>query len=411
MNPIEARILMREKNSEGVVHRVTGQIGGVIFQAEGFGSLLPLADQNKESLGFRARWASGKGIEMTPQENIEYIAERVARSIADVSRRRGFTDRVDMVRIDSASAPFGIENKVRQILQEKHNLSVGKFIRDSLACNGTVYALTEAAQAGGKIVVTTVEHLSPGTQHDLLLQDLFGDGVASIAFQSGDLSVLATQTLFQQDTDSILTIPHRRMNTLPPEKGRTEFVPSKRTCRIIGESGSVFEYKGGVWQPLAMSPADVVTMKGLSLLGYFANATPEVMKKMINEYIKKQGEDILKELNPYGVIHQPSKPVLDALVKIIGNTTPSTIYKMPEKKREGKTESILGDHIQHVWTPTLEKTTLDHNNVSGATTVFSLIAMIEAGLITRGDVMFTGMGVGNNITSTIFRFNEHNEQS
>lgn len=396
MASIEAAILAREINSEGVVHRVTGQIRGVIFQAEGFDDRVSLADQNTESLGFRARWASGKGPDMTPQENIEYIAERVARSIADMSHRRGFTDRVDMVRIGSASSPFGIEDKVRKILLARHNLSVGEIIRDSLACNGTVYALTEAAQAKGKIVVTTVEHLSPGTQHDPLLQDLFGDGVASIAFQSGDLEVLTTQTLFQQDTNSILTIPHGRMVTLPPEEVRSEFTPPEGICQVIGDSGSVFQYKGGVWQPLAMSPEDVVTMKGLSLLKYFANATPEVMKSMFESFVNRYGEQALNEFNPYGVIHQPSFGVWEALV--------NRVNRNPGKSK-------LHEHVKHVWTPLLDTTTLHHNNVSGATTVFSLIAMIEAGFITRRDVMFTGMGVGNNITSTIFRFNEHNEQS
>lgn len=406
MASIEAKILHRIQNDEGRVQALTGSIGGVVFHARGMGSY---HDTNDPTLGFPGRWASGLDPTLTIKQNIDYIALRVADSIAHVCEQRGFKDNIDSIRLGSASAPIGIEVKIKEILSSQYQLEVGTISRDSLACNGTVWALTQAAQSTtGSQVIATVEHTSPYTQNtDGKIKELFGDGVAAIAFDASDLTVLGTRTIFEQDTQSVLTLPHTKAGTLAPKRGRKAF-KGDSTCTIVGEPEHVFTYKGGTHQPPRHSPQEYIdraTMRGSRLLQYFATRTPEIMKQVFNTYLERDGEESIRKLNRCGVIHQPSKPVLDAVVKILNESTPSAITSVAKKGPiERGIVSRLGETIKHLWTPWLEESTLHHNNVSGATTVFSLLAMIEAGLISEQDIMFTGMGVGNNITSTIFRF-------
>ncbi len=406
MASIEAKILHRIPNGEGRVQALTGSIGGVVFHARGLGAY---HDTNDLSLGFPGRWASGLDPTISIEQNIDYIALRVADSIAHVCEQRGFNGKVDSIRLGSATAPIGIEVKIKEILSSQYKLKVGTITRDSLACNGTVWALTQAAQStAGSQVIATVEHTSPYTQNtDRKIKELFGDGVAAIAFDTGDLTVLGTRTIFEQDTQGVLTLPHTRAGTLAPKRGRKAF-KGDSTCTIVGELNHVFTYRGGTHQPLRHSPQehiDKATMRGLRLLQYFATRTPEIMKQIYNEYLERVGEEGIQKLNRYGVIHQPSKPVLDAVVKLLTESTPRAIGSDVRKSpTENRIVSRLGETINHVWTPWLNESTLHHNNVSGATTVFSLLAMMEAGLISEQDIMFTGMGVGNNITSTIFRF-------
>ncbi len=391
MTVIEAKIIRRDINEENQVQALTGRIGGVVFQARGIGTY----HENTQfpSLGFPGRWASGKTPEITPQENIRFLAEQVASSIADTSKVRGFIGYVHTVHLGSASAPIGIENEVRKVLMTKYKLEVGSIVRDSLACNGTVWALTQEAgkqtQIDRRIIVATFEHTSPFTAHseNKYLPELFGDGIGVIAFTSKDLSVQATNTLFDQDKHSVLTLPHDRVGTLAPESERTPFKNYDGRCIVKGDEGSVFIHHGGIHQPLPQSPRDVATMNGKSLLIYFGNHAPLIMKETLNDYARRIGRGhVENELNPYGVIHQPSQPVFEPVANRFIDLTKSS--------------------LKHEWTPSLKTSTLHHNNVSGATTIFSLLAMIEAGLITQSDIIFTGMGVGHNMTSTIFRFNE-----
>ncbi len=398
MASIEAKILHRIPNGEGRVQALTGSIGGVVFQSKGFGDYHQVSEEH--NLGFQGRWASGKSPPININDNKRYIAEEVADSIYAVCKARGFggdVDKgsagyVDRVHLGSASAPVGIEVEIQQILLSKHNLIVTDIVRDSLACNGTVWALTQEAQVnkpGRRAVVATFEHTTPFIQGPSLMQDLFGDGVTSIAFESGDISVLATNTLFEQDRTGVLTLPHNLANTLPPQEGREAFIPNG-TCTVVGDEGSVFDFNHGVWQPLAPSEGDEATMNGKELLRYFGNETPGIMIKTFEEYAQKLSDEQIKEqLNPYGVIHQPSRPVLQSLIN-----------------RIVRSKNGMSDFVKHEWTPGLEGSSLHHNNVSGATIGFSLLNMIETGHITKSDIMFTSMGVGNNITSTIFRFQD-----
>ena len=402
MTAIEAKILRRDTNEQNQVQALTGSIGGVVFQARGIGSFVQ--NDKYPELGFTGRWISGKNRDFTPDQNRLYMAEEAARSIADVSRKRGFYTYVDRVRLGSASAPMGIENEVKRILEERYDLKVGDIIRDSLACNGTVWALTQAAQwkiPDTRNVVVTIEHVSPVTREVTFLDELFGDGVGAMAFETGDISVLATNSLFEQDTAGVITIPHHSLGTLAPPEGRTPF-KGDGSCKVIGHEGSVFGYRNGLHQPIKLSEGDVATMDGLALKQYFSLAPIEVMEETLKQYGGAQGNEGYTELNPYGVIHQPSEPVL--VGGIIKNIDRSDKPARSAKRPYAPGGLHLKNHIQHIWTPSLERATLHHNNISGATIVFSLLAMVEAGLITKEDIMMTGVGVGNNITSTIFRF-------
>jgi hypothetical protein len=402
MSSIEARITERITNESGQVQALTGSIGGVVFQARGIGTFVQ--NDKYPALGFKGRWISGKNRDFTPDENRLYMAEEAARSIADVSRKRGFYTYVDRVQLGSASAPIGIENEVKRILEERYDLKVGDIIRDSLACNGTVWALTQAAQwkiPDTRHVVVTLEHVSPVTREVPFLDELFGDGVGAMAFETGDISVLTTNSLFEQDRAGVITIPHHRLGTLAPPGERTPF-RGNRSCKVIGDEGSVFVYRNGLHQPIKLSEGDVATMDGLALKRYFSLAPIEVMEKTLKQYGEAQRDEGYAELNPYGVIHQPSEPVLaGGIIKNIDRSDKSAGVANRPYAPGGL---HLKNHIQHIWTPSIVGATLHHNNISGATIVFSLLAMVEAGLITKEDIMMTGVGVGNNITSTLFRF-------
>ena len=397
----------REYDETGRVKTMRGIIGNVVFQANGMGAFI---ENTQHEIGFRGRWESGALPEITPEENIEYLAEQVAGAIAEVSSARGFENYVDMVHLGSGSAPIGIEDRVKEVLRIKYGLEVRKIIRDSIACNGAVFALTQEAESEHKNirkVIATFEHMSYLLHHNDLFREIFGDGVAAIAFQSGDLSIEATNTLFDQDkidknNRTAVSIPHSRIGTLVPEEGRIPFAGSG-SCRVKGDVGHVFTYRGGIHQPLRETPK--AEMEGMSIYAYFGSKPLEIMEQTIEGYFRKDRRGVSRNLNPYGIIHQPSLFILDSIINHINESD------LPIQSRlQSKTDRIhrlgfpLKGHVQHVWTPTLETTTLDHNNVSGATVIFSLLAMIEAGYITERDIMMTGMGVGHNMTSTIFRF-------
>lgn len=409
MASIEAKILRRERNDQGQVEAITGKFGNVVAHARGFGT------QHENSkfpiLGFPARWESGMGPDITPTQNRLYLAEQIAKAIVVASNSRGFDGRLDMVRIESASAPFGIETEVIRILQEKYGHTIKNSIRDCLACNGTVYGLSQEAGKQSlverNVAIVAAEHTSPFTQHNPLLRELFADGVGVLAFKSGDVRPVVSNTIFDQDKIQapVLTLPHSRVGTLPPEGGRKPFIGRGGTCRVVGERGHVFEYQGGMWQPI--TEAEEATMDGRRLLTYFASTPLGIMEKTLREYEEKQGEKGYGDLNSFGVIHQPSFPVIESIINHISKSDlPLQRHLVGRTEQRERLGFALKGHIDHVWTPNLETTSFLHNNVSGATTIFSLLAMIEAGLITQSDIMFTGMGVGHNMTSTIFRFNE-----
>lgn len=412
MAPIEAKILHQERNDQGQVQALTGQLGNVVIQARGIGSLIDNSAVPK--LGFPHRWASGFGPNITQAENRDFIAEQVAGTVAEVSDRRGFGKKVDMVRLASTSAPLGTEARVRQLLKEKYKIEVERTIRDSTACSGSLFALTEEIRRKSlndlKVIIAACEHLSPFSEQGSLLQALFGDAVSAMAFKGGkggDLSVIAEHALFEQDDphDPVLTLPHAKIGTLPPQEGRVPLRERKGSCEVRGSRGHVFTYQGGVWQPI--QEAEDAVMNGGKLLTYFASTTPQIMDLTMEEYLAKQGGQGSVNLNQFGVIHQPSHPLLHSLINHIDKSD------LPlQKSRVGKTErttrpglSVRG-RVQHEWTPTLETTTLHHNNASGVTWVLSLLAMIEAGLITKEHVLATAMGVGNNVVSAVINVNK-----
>lgn len=391
----EAKIIETELDKERVVKSVTARIGGGVYRASGMGTFYPYDVADPKYFGFQGGWKTGYKLEDHPGSN-NFVTDHMAEEVAKVVTTRGFGS-VDKLILSSTSLPIESEWMVLEKLKHDHGIPVGVSHRHWLACNGGVFAMTDAAmqEEGTRVAFAVGEHLSPIMRHDPVLDNLFGDGsfVGAIRAQK-DLKVLVTNTLIEADKAGTLRLPLGRFETLPDPTDRQKFDASTLggTCTVRGDPERVFSYRGGTGQPLLASDGEAFVgqrsdglgvMGGMDVAKYFGIAPIEVIKKTQEEYYLLNQE----LLNEWLWAHKPSITVYIRLMKFLGR---AGILGLPKDD----------------WTPGRADILLKTSNSSGVGIGVEIVNSVHLGRVTLPRVLITGFGIGHNITSSVVEFGE-----
>lgn len=391
----EAKIVETGLDQSGVVKSVTARIGGGVYRASGMGTFHPYEVNDPKYFGFQGGWKTGYRLEDHPGSN-NMVTDHMANEVAKTVSTRGFGS-LDTLILSSTSLPIESEQMVLDKLAHDHGIAVGTSHRHWLACNGGIFAMTEAGmQAEGTRVAFAVgEHLSPIMRHDSVLDNLFGDGsfVGAILARR-DLKVLVTNTLIEADKAGTLRLPLGRFETLPTLAEREEF--NKATlggsCILRGDPERVFSYRGGTGQPLLASDGDffkdqrtdgLAVMDGMGVAKYFGESPIAVMRWALEDYNRRY----LGPLNQWMLAHKPSVTVYTRLTKFLGR---AGIDGLPKDE----------------WTPGKEDVLLRTNNISGVGIGVEIVNNVHLGRVTLPRILLTGFGIGHNITSSVVEFGE-----